>query len=385
MKILIAVPDTRMGGITTSAVNFSNELTKRGHEVFFLDMSGEHQCADRLDHKVNSVSLKGRSSLWNIGASSVKKMHGIKKAGILLLGFFKKITVKSGFWYRLIFSRFNQYDEFDVAVAFRQCAPCYSFVLYKVCAKKTIGFVHGELNYMRVISSWQKYMKGFDKVAYVSNAVREEFVTMYPELRHKAVTVYNMFNSEQIQHLAKEKPMIVLDCSKINIVTVARVTYVKQIQWIVECCQRLKERTTKPFHWYVVGDGPDLQKAMEDASRAGVNDVLTFTGATTNPHAIVDQCDFTVLTSKSEAYPMVVIESLILKKPIVATKFGAVYEMLDHGKQGLIADQSIESVTEMVFDMLTDRDGVFEKCRKNLQEYVHDNGMAYDQFIQAVR
>ncbi len=385
MKILIAVPDTRMGGITTSAVNFSNELTKRGHEVFFLDMSGEHQCADRLDHKVNSVSLKGRSSLWNIGASSVKKMHGIKKAGILLLGFFKKITVKSGFWYRLIFSKFKEYGEFDVAVAFRQCAPCYSFVLNKVNAKNKLGFVHGELKYMGDISSWQKYMTSFDKVAYVSNAVREEFTTAYPELKKNACTIYNMFNIEQIKRMADELPAVELDKAKINIVTVARIDNAfKQTHWIVEICERLKEQTDTPFHWYVVGDGPDYDETVALAHERGVEDVLTFVGEQENPYTFMKQSDFTVLTSKSEAYPMVVIESFVLGKPIVVAKYGSSFEMIQHGQNGLVAGQSIDSLTACILDMIEDADDVRTRCTDHWKQHTITNDIAYAQFITAV-
>ena len=129
MKVLIAVHDTRVGGVTTAAVNLSNELTSRGHNVFFLDMSGENECAERLSDNIDLLSLKGRSRLWNIGNESVRRAGVIKKLGILALGAIKKLTIRSGLWYKLIFSQFNKGESFDVAIAFRQCAPCYSFVL----------------------------------------------------------------------------------------------------------------------------------------------------------------------------------------------------------------------------------------------------------------
>ena len=385
MKILIAVPDTGVGGVTTSAVNFSNELASRGHEVLFLDMSGENACADRLNEKVGFLSFKGKSRFWNISVQSVKNAHGRKKIGILALGAIKKLTIRSGLWYKLIFSKFSKDESFDVAIAFRQCAPCYSFVLNKVNAKKKIGFVHGELTYMGDISSWKKYMTRFDKIAYVSNAVKEQFIKTYPELERNACTIYNTFDVEQIKAMANEECDVVFDKNKVNIVTVARIDNgFKQIDWIVKICDSLKKKNNTPFHWYVVGGGPDYDATVAMAVELGLNDVLTFVGNQPNPYSFIKQSDFTVLTSKSEAYPMVVIESFVLKKPIVVTLFASITEMMDEEKHGLIAEQSIDNLVELVGGMIDNTDGTREGCTNYLQGIEINNDISYAQFLDAI-
>ena len=385
MKILFAVPDTTVGGVTTSAVNLSNELVKQGHRVYFLDMSAENQCADTLDERAKTVFLKGRSVFWNIGASRVKNSCGIKKIGILTLGLLKKLTIKSGLWYRLIFSNFKEYGEFDVAVAFRQCAPCYSFVLNKVNAKKKIGFVHGDVKEMGDISSWQKYMSAFDKVAYVSNAVRDGFVATYPEFKENAATIYNMFNVERINDLSKCSPMIAFDKECVNIVTVARITKQKQIDWILYACSELKKTTKTPFRWYIVGDGYFFEKLKELSASLGVNDVVIFTGSTNNPYPLIKNADFTVLPSRGEAYGMVVVESFILKTPIVVADYGALKEIMNDGEYGLVAKQSIESLTACVLNMLENREAVRSTCQERVNEYTYTNAMAYNQFMDALK
>lgn len=386
MKILIVVPDTEVGGVNIAAVNLSNELVSRGHNVCFLDMPGDNKCIDRLDARVERKYLQGKSALWNIGVESINCAGSLKKLGIIALGVLKKLTIRSGLWYRLIFSKFGKGECFDVAVAFRQCAPCYSFVLNKVNAKKKIAFVHGELTYMGDISSWKKYMTSFDKIAYVSNAVKEQFVSTYPELQANAATIYNMFNVEQIKRMADELPAVELDKAKINIVTVARIDNAfKQTHWIVEICERLKEQTDKPFHWYVVGDGPDYDETVALAHERGVEDVLTFVGNQPNPYAIVKQCDFTVLCSKSESYGMVVVESFILKRPAVVAEYLAIHEIMETGKHGLIAKQSIEDLAVCVKKMIENNDGIREKCKTFLEHNETNNNVAYNQFIEWVK
>ena len=384
MKILIAVPDTGVGGVTASAVNFSNELTLRGHKVCFLDMSGENGCAERLSEGVELLSLSGRSRYWNISGTNTKRSRGQKKIRLLLLGAIKKLTIRSGLWHRLIFSKFNKGETFDVAIAFRQCAPCYSFVLHKVKADKKIGFIHGEVTEMGDISSWQKYMTKFDRIAYVSDAVKAGFIRAYPELAANACTIYNTFNVEQILSKAEETPTIAFDTSKVNIVTVARLTKQKNISRALRVCKMLKDAGARPFHWYVIGDGYLMEEMKALATSLDVDDVLTLAGSMNNPFPLVKNATFTVLPTAWESYGMVVIESFILGAPMVVTDYPALHELMTDGEFGLIAAQTDESLFAAVLRLLEDRDGICTTLRERLQDYQFTNDVAYRQFMDAL-
>ncbi len=386
MKILLVVPDTNLGGgITSSVVNFANEVSSRGNDVYFLDMSSQIANKNLLYSNIKIVDLHGKSANWRIQADDMKKTRGFARIKIALLGLIKKLTIKSGVWYRLIFSKIKDFGVFDVAIAYRQCDSCYSFVLHKVDAEKKIAFVHGELNFMGDISSWQKHMTHFDKIAYVSNAVREQFVTAYPELAQNACTIYNMFNVKKIKYLAKEKPAIEFDKSVKNIVTVARIDNAfKQIHWIVEICKRLRQRSKIPFNWYVIGYGPDYDNMVELAKKYNVEDILFFIGYQDNPYSLMRQCDFTVLTSKSEAYPMAVIESFVVQKPIVVAEFPSIFEMMQNGKQGLIAKQSQESIENAILSMLENKNGVFVNSNIFLKQNLISNRLPYEQFLNCI-
>ena len=384
MKVLLVVPDTNIGGITSSVVNFTNELVCRGNEVFLLDMSGENLCSDKTDSRAHIISLKGKSKLWDIGMQTASQEKGIKKIGILLLGLIKKITIKSGLWYNLIFSPLKEYGEFDVAVAFRQCAPCYSFVLSSIKAKKKIGFVHGELKYMGDISSWQKYMSKFDKIAYVSNAVKTGFVKEIPYLEKNACVIYNMLNFEKIREMACQSNPIKFDSNCFNIVTVARITKQKQIDWIVKICADIKKSTDKKFHWYVVGDGYYLNEVKQMAKDLCVEDVLTFTGELSNPYPLMKYAQICVLTSRDESFGMVVVESLILKKPVIVAEYEALKEIISDEKYGIITPQSIDCLTEATLNMMNNENNVFFDAQNNLLNYEYSNDTPYQQFLDAV-
>lgn len=382
MKILLVVSDLIVGGITTSAFNFSNEMIERGHEVTFLDLSGTVEEKDLPNPEMKIARLNGKAKYWNITA---KNSNGLSPILHKMLGLVKKITVRIGLWYKMIFTKFCPQEEFDVAIAFRQCEPCYYFVLNCVNAKKKIGFVHGELKFMGDISSWKKYMPQFTKIAYVSNAVKEQFVSAYPELSDNATAVYNMFNVEQIKKLADEKPAVEFDKTKKNIVTVCRIDNAfKRTNWIVEICEKLKKEASTSFHWYVLGDGVDYDNMVKLVKEKGVEDVLTFAGNQNNPYAIVKNADFTVLPSKSEAFGLVVVESFILGVPVLVTEYPAAYEIIEENKNGIIAKQDLDDLYNKVKMMIDDENEIFSNCTNTLSVYLYNNEKAYLQFLDAL-
>ncbi len=384
MKVFVAVTDTKMGGITTAAVNFCNELSKRGNDVYFLDMSSENLCAEFLDTNVKCGKLDGRARFWNLGKSALAKGNVFKRVFLTALGLVKKITNKSNLWNKLIFKKYKQFGEFDVAIAFRQCSPCYSFVLDKVQAKKKIGFVHGELKYMGDISSWKKLMTRFDKIAYVSNAVRNEFITTFPELEKNATTIYNMFNASQILELSKAEIPPLFNSNVKNIITVARLdNEYKRINWIPEICEKLKKRCRVPFCWYIVGDGPDKESLEKSIKELKVDDVLILLGAKKNPYSFLSRADLSVLVSKSEAYPMTVIESFILGIPMVVTRFAAITEMMENGKEGLIAESEQDDCVFKINEMMSN-ESCYAQCKNYLKDKDISNQIPYQQFINAV-
>ena len=385
MKVLIVVSDMNLGGVTTSVINFCNELHKRGNTVHFLNMGKESpETESKIHHHIKKLRLSGIASNWQLGMKDVKAASLGQKIKLILLAFLKKLTNHSERWLNIVFRNYYIEEEYDVAIAFRQCAPCYYFVLNCTKAKKKIGFVHGELKYMNDISSWKKYMTLFDKIAYVSNAVEEEFIENYPELRSNSCAIYNMFNKEQILRLAQADNPFLFQPHTINIVTVARIDNdFKRIDLIPEICKQLLVRTSTQFHWYIVGDGPDRETVEKKISDLQVRDVVTVCGFTMNPFAILKDADFSVLLSKSEAYPMTVIESFILGKPLVSTNFASIKEMMVDGKQGLIADFSLEDIVIKILKMI-DEPGLLSSCNDFLSKYMYSNDIAYSQFLNAI-
>ncbi len=381
MKILVVVPDMLLGGVTSSAINFCKECQKRGNEVDILVMDGTESNIP----EVNQIGLKRPALLWNLSAKQLKNKSLIAKISLAAVAIIKKITNHFELWLPLVFHGFKIKGSYDVAVAYRQCAPCYYFTLKCVNARRKIAMIHGDLNFMRSTNTWDKYFPYFNKISCVSKAVTEGFKQKFQSVAEKFTTIYNMFDVEDIQGKALQTSPYSVNPSVVNIITVSRHENChKKVDRVVKASAELRKQDVENFHWYVVGDGPDFDYNCELANELGVSDLITFCGAMENPFALQSKCDFSVLLSATEAYGMAVIESQILGKPIIAMQYPALNEIMQDEYNGLIAEQTVFSLTQCLKKLIEN-----ERLRKILTENVqkdrYSNNIAYQQFIDAVQ
>lgn len=380
MKILVVVPDLNLGGVTSSAINFCKECASRGNHVDILVMDG----AKAGIKNVNQIFLSGQSLFWNLNPKQISKYSGLSKLLLYVLGGLKKITNRFGLWLPIIFRAFELKGDYDVALAYRQCAPCYYFTLNCVSAKKKIGMIHGNLNFMGDISSWDRYIPGFDKIACVSQAIACDFINKFPSSKDSFITIYNMFDINDIINKAEMQCLFRVDDQCINIISVTRhENNLKKTNRIIEVCAELKKKNVHKFHWYIAGDGPDYETNVNLAEKLNVKDLITFCGPMSNPYSLQAKCDFSVLTSATEAFSMSVIESLILKKPIVVMKYPGVEEAVRNKYNGIIAEQTMASLLDSLILLINNKQEIISMAR-NLETEMYNNNVAYQQLLNAI-
>ena len=117
----------------------------------------------------------------------------------------------------------------------------------------------------------------------------------------------------------------------------------------------------------MVGDGPCLEECRRVTEKEGISGVLRFVGEKQNPYPFVAHADFTVLPSRTEAFPMAVVESLILGVPGVVSRYPAAEEQLAGEEYGRIAGQSADSIFETVCEWM--ELSFIEKLRKKGEKF----------------
>lgn len=380
-KIIVVMPDMDLGGITTSVINFCNELVEKGNEVSFLNMNNGQEYSGSISDKVRRVRLSGMSIMWNLDASKMREASFLQKIWLTPIAVVKKIQNRRHKWLDFVFYRYHVSGEYDIAVAFRQCSPCYYFTLNCIQAKSKIAFIHGNLQTMGDVSSFEHFFKEFDVVNCVSKACRDGFRKQYPEIAQKFSFVYNMFPTEEIRKRALEEPIISLAKDNFLIVTVSRIeNETKGTDRIIEICKLLKEHGHQ-FIWYVLGNGPDFKENVREVKAAGLEDRLVYCGSVRNPHAIVKNCDLSVLPTRGEAYSMTVIESQIVATPIIVSRYDGVEEAVIDYKNGLISDQSVESIYEKIIMCMDNDKELLGEMKSYLSQQDFSNDLPYKQFV----
>lgn len=385
-RILMILPDLNPCGVTSAAVNFCNGFAERGGQVDLLLMSDCSDVSQRgLARGIRVLRLKGTARWWNLSSDTVRKTKNpFKKACYLFLGGCKRLANRKNRWNALVFRNKKHFKGYDAAVAYRQSPACYRFALRNVEAARKVAFVHGELPFMGNISAWQPYVKEFDAVAFVSDGAKTGFLARYPAWTPKAFTVYNTVLPDEILRLAQLPCPMAFDSDRLNLVTVSYVqNTAKGTGRIPSICQKLKERYPNRFHWYVVGDGPDLAKCQRKAEKLDVTDHLTFLGACPNPFHYLSQADLCVFPTVTEAYPLILPESLTLGVPVIVSRYSAAEEMLSDGQTGLIAEQNSDAIFQKISSLFEDP-ALLAEFKKNCAAYRHDNDRSYRQFLDAI-
>lgn len=123
----------------------------------------------------------------------------------------------------------------------------------------------------------------------------------------------------------------------------------------------VKEKNLKDCKFFIVGDTPneksDLkEKLMKLVNTLDLSNYVVFTGYQENVYQFMNKMDIAVHTSiEPEPFGAVIIEAMVLGKPVIATKMGGPLEMINDQVDGiLIPPGNPRILAETIFSLLND-------------------------------
>lgn len=237
-------------------------------------------------------------------------------------------------------------NKFDFSACFATYSyPC-SFVA-RTASENSALWVHN--NYMNFYNDDVKQYKYFfnklnideyKKVIFVSDLDRKTFIAHFPNCSKKALTCNNLIDYESIIEKSKEKITDLKKTGKITFINIGRHDEKqKRLTRIIDATRRLNKEGYK-FRVVLVGKG-SATKQYKDFAKDLKN--MFFLGAKKNPYPYLKLSDCFLLSSKFEGYPVVLVESQILGKPIVTTDISDSKKDID-GKYGIVVNNSSDGV-----------------------------------------
>ena len=255
--------------------------------------------------------------------------------------------------------------HYDCVIGFRP-GICADLAGYSVKAKRRITWWHhGEFYVDRV--AYGAMCSRMDAVAVVSRACREMLQDHLPELADKLICVPNMLDASAILQKVEHTPYAKND---LCIVSVGRFAPEKHFENIVPAAKALQAMNLA-FMWLIVGDGSERARVEMLITENGLKDYVILEGSKTNPYPYMKYADLFVHPSYIESQGLTVLEAMALGVPCVVTKSRGPCEFIVDGVNGLLTEQSPESLAEKVLSVLTD---------KTLYQSIKENTVCPEQF-----
>jgi len=127
-----------------------------------------------------------------------------------------------------------------------------------------------------------------------------------------------------------------------------------------------------PSRLVLIGDGPERERAEEQAKELGIFDQLIFLGKTTEVHRVLCMSDLFLLPSESESFGLAALEAMAAKVPVLSSNAGGLPEVNIDGVTGFTADVGdVETLARKGIALLKDekrfqrfRMQAFEKAKE---------------------
>lgn len=194
-----------------------------------------------------------------------------------------------------------------------------------------------------------------DKVIAVSSEIEQGLGRLYDPDR--LVCIHNGIDLETVRvttQRADKRREWGVDDKAMLIGTVGRLVPVKGHVVLLEAF-RILSRSHANVLLIFVGDGPLRVQLEADANRMGLGRSVIFAGHQELVHDFINMVDVFVLPSLHEGIPMVLLEALALRRPVVASRVGGIPEVLADGYSGvLVSPTNAEELATAIKSLIND-------------------------------
>ena len=163
----------------------------------------------------------------------------------------------------------------------------------------------------------------------------------------------------------------------------------KGLSVLIETVRRLADGPLPQVHAMLVGDGPDEAKLKQQVSELALEGHVSFFPFTREPDVVFERLDITVLSSLyKEGLPNVLLESMAMSVPVVASRIAGVPEIVIEAETGYMAEPGdAEGLASGIEKLAADAD-TCRRMGKNGRALVtrsHDKHAQFDAFLEYFR
>ena len=236
----------------------------------------------------------------------------------------------------------------------------------RVYPKNTFYTVHsGILEYYFPKSPFlSKMVYRKHQVVAVSKAIQQAI--MAKGLATNCLQVYNPVDFKTMDRLKQEhlpKEAFIMAAGRMN-------DEVKQFDVLIKAYAN-SVLPSKHIKLFLLGEGKHQAKYEALAASLGLQELVVFKGFVTNPFPYYQNAKFTVLTSKNEGFPNVIIESLALGTPVISFDcFSGPNEVVLHRGNGLLVEDQNQIQLVEAMNLFLEDEALYAYCKSKARESV---------------
>ncbi len=164
------------------------------------------------------------------------------------------------------------------------------------------------------------------------------------------------------------------------ILFVGRLHRVKGVDVLIEAMGKVVE--SEAVELRVVGTGDEEEKLKRMVADKEIEDRVSFLGKKTGMElqGLMGQAEILILPSRSEAFPMTIVESLAAGTPVIASNVGGIPEVIRNGKEGILVEpRDPDGLADAIIELMQNpgkRKKMAENARKRAENYLWENIVA---------
>ncbi len=325
MNILQVISSSRTSGAERHVVILSDWLTRRGHNVLAVCPPGDWLPGQLREVGIEAVELPMAGSRMLPAALAVREVAREHKAD----------------------------------------------VIHTHLTRATyMGYIAGLLTRIPVISTMHVFTRDFAyrylpgrarTIVAVSDHIRQTLIDRGLSPNH-IQTVYNGTDFDPTDYIMPATSLSVraelgLPADAELVGQVGRVDSFKGAPILVQAAKHIVAECPRAHFVFVGYAEPGIQQALWQLAVAnGVDDRIRFTGVRNDVPRMLEAMQVVTLPSRTEACSMVIIESMAMGRPVVATRAGGNLELVEEGRTGLLVERNPESLAAAVTEVLRDPD-----------------------------
>ena len=206
-----------------------------------------------------------------------------------------------------------------------------------------------------------------DYVTSVSKSLKNDTLSLF-SIKQKIEVIPNFVNLDKYSRKSSKNN---LSNKNHKIIThVSNFRKVKRIMDIIEIFNGIQQQI--PAKLFMIGDGPEKNKAEKKANELGIKDKITFFGKSNETNKILSFSDLFILPSEIESFGLSALEAMAANVPVISTNAGGIPELNTDNFSGILSN--IGDVDKMIKDsiMILSDEKILNNFKTNARKRAED-------------